>query len=253
MKVLIIEDEPLAAHRLKGLLSRANPSIEVLGVLDTVKASVKWLASHEPPQLIFMDIHLADGLGFEIFEKVEVTPPVIFTTAYDEYALKAFKVNSIDYILKPIDEADLRRSIEKFKTLSPPSDGQADLLGRLGAAVQMLTKKHKERFVTKVGEHLRFIDVTDILYFFSEEKATYCKTQDHRAHLLDFALDKLEHLIDPSRYYRVNRKYIVGIDAITDMISHTNSRLRIVLKGCDDDNIIVARERVQDFKAWLDR
>ena len=226
MKVLIIEDEPLAAHRLKGLLSRANPSIEVLGVLDTVKASVKWLASHEPPQLIFMDIHLADGLGFEIFEKVEVTPPVIFTTAYDEYALKAFKVNSIDYILKPIDEADLRRSIEKFKTLSPPSHGQADLLGRLGAAVQMLTKKHKERFVTKVGEHLRFIDVTDILYFFSEEKATYCKTQDH------LRLERPGQLLLAAggRGDEPRRRLVLPRP---ETRSRTGARPRGVLEGCD--------------------
>jgi DNA-binding LytR/AlgR family response regulator len=253
MKVLIIEDEPLAAERLKKVLRDINSSIEVIHILDTVKSSVKWFSENEVPQLVFMDIQLADGLSFEIFEKTTINAPVIFTTAYDEYALKAFKVNSIDYILKPIDEESLRAAFQKYETLIPQPQVQESLLERVGVAMQMLTKKYKERFVTKVGEHLRFIDVDEVLYFFSADKITFCITKDNRKHILDFTLDQLDGLVDPSRFCRINRKYIVSIGAITDVISHTNSRLKLVLKTNDDNDVIVARERVQIFKDWLDR
>ncbi|MEQ8363854.1 MAG: LytTR family DNA-binding domain-containing protein [Cyclobacteriaceae bacterium] len=253
MKVLIIEDEPLAAARLKKLLIGINSSIEVLHILDTVKASVKWFSENENPQLVFMDIQLADGLSFKIFEKTKVNAPVIFTTAYDEYALKAFKVNSIDYILKPIDEESLKVAFQKYETLTSSASSQETLLERVGVAMQMLTKKYKERFVTKVGEHLRFIDVEEVLYFFSADKVTFCLTKDNRKHILDFTLDQLDELVDPSKFCRVNRKYIIGINGIIDVISHTNSRLKLVLRASDDNDVIVARERVQNFKDWLDR
>lgn len=253
MKVLIIEDEPLAAARLKKLLSGINSSIEVLQILDTVKSSVKWFSENDMPQLVFMDIQLADGLSFEIFEKTKINTPVIFTTAYDEYALKAFKVNSIDYILKPIDEEGLKAAFQKYETLVPQPEEQESLLKRVGVAMQMLTKKYKERFVTKVGEHLRFIDVGDVLYFLSTDKVTLCVTADGRKHILDFTLDQLEELVNPEKFCRINRKYIVSVNGITDVISHTNSRLKLVLKASDDNDVIVARERVQSFKDWLDR
>ncbi len=253
MKVLIIEDEPLAAVRLKNLLKEINSSIEVLHTLDTVKSSIKWFSENEAPQLVFMDIQLADGLSFEIFDKTEIKAPVIFTTAYDEYALKAFKVNSIDYILKPIDKESLMMAFQKYETLIPQTQAQSSLLERVGVAMKMLTKKYKERFVTKVGDHLRFIDVEEILYFFSADKVTFCITKDNRKHILDFTLDQLDELVDPSQFCRVNRKYIVGINGIIDVISHTNSRLKLILKASDDNDVIVARERVQSFKDWLDR
>ena len=200
-----------------------------------------------------MDIQLADGLSFEIFEKTKINTPVIFTTAYDEYALKAFKVNSIDYILKPIDEEGLKAAFQKYETLVPQPDEQESLLERVGVAMQMLTKKYKERFVTKVGEHLRFIDVGDVLYFLSTDKVTLCVTVDGRKYILDFTLDQLEELVNPEKFCRINRKYIVSVNGITDVISHTNSRLKLVLKASDDNDVIVARERVQSFKDWLDR
>ncbi len=252
MKVLIVEDEPLAARRLKDLVTKIDPVIQVMAVLDSVKSSVEWIRENEPPELVFMDIQLADGLSFEIFEQAEVKAPVVFTTAYDEYAIKAFKVNSIDYLLKPIDEDGLTGALNKFKTLVR-SDFQRSVLERIGLTMEMLTRKYKERFVTKVGEHLKFIEVGDVLFFFSEEKITFCKTKDARKHILDFTMDQVEQLVDPSKFYRVNRKYMVSLSAITDMISHTNSRLKLVLKGSEDSEVIVARERVQEFKAWLDR
>lgn len=254
MKILIIEDEPHAAQRLQSLVSELIPHGEILAKIDTVKKSVQWLKSNDKPDLIFMDIQLADGLSFQIFEQHVIDSPVIFTTAYDEYALKAFKVNSIDYILKPVDKLELQSALNKLKNLSgtPPSN-QKDILSNIGQAVEMLLKKYKTRFVVKVGEHLRTIDVASIRYFFSQEKTTFCVTDDNRNHILDYTLEQLEEMLDPAEFFRINRKYFVRSNAIQDIINYTNSRLKLILKGSQDNDIIVARERVQEFKSWLDR
>ncbi len=254
MKILLIEDEPQAAQRLEKLVRVIVPHSEVLAKIDTVKNSVQWLRSNPPPDLILMDIQLADGISFSIFDQCEVRSPVIFTTAYDEYALKAFKVNSIDYILKPVDEGELRAAIQKFESLNGAKSSAPDkMLESIGLAVQMLTKKYKERFVVKVGEHLKSVEVADILFFFSLEKTTFAQTKDGRKHILDFTIEQLDGLINPDRFFRINRKYLVAADSIQDMISYTNSRLKLVLKTSDDNDVIVARERVQEFKDWLDR
>ena len=253
MNVLIIEDEPQAAQRLEKLIGKIAPDARLLGKLDSIKNSVVWLSRNPAPDLIFMDIQLADGKSFQIFEQCTVQSPVIFTTAYDEYALKAFKVNSIDYILKPVDEDELRAAIEKYKSLTMSKTPPGQMLESINQAMQMLTKKFKERFVMKVGEHLKSIETLEILFFISLEKATFAQTRDGRKHILDFTLDQLETMLDPSRFFRISRKYIVATDAIQDMISYTNSRLRLVLRTSDDNDVIVARERVQDFKEWLDR
>jgi len=252
MKVLIIEDEPLAAERLGNLIRELHAEIQLVSTLDSVKRSVDWL-SQNTVDLIFMDIQLADGLSFEIFEKTEVKTPVIFTTAYNEYALKAFKVNSIDYILKPIDKEELTAAFKKYQTLTQQPVVPAKMLESIGYAMQMLTKKYKERFVIKVGEHLKSLEVKEILFFFSLEKTTFAQTKDGRKHILDFTLDQLEALLDPTHYFKINRKYIVSMACIQDMISHTNSRIRLVLKTSDDADVIIARERVQEFKQWLDK
>jgi DNA-binding LytR/AlgR family response regulator len=253
MNVLIIEDEPQAAERLASLVTTLKPDAKVLARIDSVKRSVEWIKSNPSVNLIFMDIQLADGLSFEIFEKVEVRSPIIFTTAYNEYALKAFKVNSIDYILKPVDKDELAAAFAKYENLvrSPVDSGK--MMESISYAMQMLTKKYKERFVFKVGEHLRSVEVQEILFFFSLEKTTFAQTRDGRKHILDFTLDQLEELLNPERFFRINRKYMIAVDSIQDMVSHVNSRLKLVLKTSDDDDVIVARERVQEFKDWLDR
>jgi DNA-binding LytR/AlgR family response regulator len=253
MNVLIIEDEPQAAQRLENLLRSIDPKIEVLSILDSVRKSIAWLKSNPKPDLIFMDIQLADGLSFEIFDKVEVLTPVIFTTAFDEYALKAFKVNSIDYILKPFDKEELQKALNKYDQLKAVNTNPSGMMESIGYAMQMLTKKYKQRFVLKVGEHLKSVEVSEILFFFSLEKTTFCQTKEGRKHILDFTLDQLEGLLDPQRFFRINRKYIIVVDSLLDMVSYTNSRLRLVLKTSDDKDVIVARERVQEFKEWLDR
>lgn len=251
MNILIVEDEPHAAARLKELAGKHIPGARVVEMLDSVSGVVKWFEVNTMPDLILMDIQLADGLSFEIFEKVTVSSPVIFTTAYDEYALKAFKVNSIDYLLKPIDEDEFSTAIRKHQSLTGV-DATKLTLDRIGMAMQMLTKRYKERFVIKVGEHLRFVEIKDILYFFSEDKITFCRSVDNRNHIVDFTMDQLESLVDPKRFFRINRQYIVSTEAIADMLSHVNSRIRLVLKGGTDAEVIVARERVQEFKSWLD-
>ncbi|HEY5823331.1 MAG TPA: response regulator, partial [Cyclobacteriaceae bacterium] len=186
MNVLIIEDEPLAAQRLEKIVKELKPGIKVVDKIDSVKRSVEWLKKNEAPDLILMDIQLADGISFQIFEQCEVKSPVIFTTAFDEYALKAFKVNSIDYILKPVDKEELRNAFKKFETLTESSNQNEKMMESIGYAMQMLTKKYKERFVVKVGEHLKSIEVAEVLFFFSLEKTTFAQTKDGRKHILDF-------------------------------------------------------------------
>lgn len=252
-RVLIIEDEPEAARRLEALIVDLIPRVTILAKVDSVRKSVNWLEENPPPDLIFMDIQLADGLSFQIFEQWEVQSPVIFTTAYDAYALKAFKVNSIDYILKPVDKNDLETALKKLDNLTQRRDNSAELLTSIGEAVRMLTRQYKTRFVIKVGEHLKSIEVSDILYFFSLEKTTFAKLTDGRKHIIDFSLEQLEEILSPQQFFRINRRYIISAAAIQDMVSYTNSRLKLILKGSDDGDIIVSRERVQEFKDWLDR
>lgn len=252
MKVVIIEDEPQAAQRLEKLIKVLEPGAEIIVTMDSVKQAVAWFKKDIAADLIFMDIQLADGISFQIFEQCEVKSPVIFTTAFDAYALKAFKVNSIDYILKPVDSDELKVAILKFKQLTRGSGDTKVILENIGQAVQMLTKRHKTRFMIKVGEHLRTVEVENILYFYSQEKTTFCVTQEGRNFILDYSMEQLEEMIDPERYYRINRKYLVASNAIQDIITYTNSRLRLVLKNSDDNDVIVARERVQEFKDWLD-
>lgn len=252
MKVLIIEDEPQAAQRLETLVKSLVPGVVILDKLDTVKRSVAWISSNPAPDLIFMDIQLADGISFQIFDQCEVKSPVIFTTAYDAYALKAFKVNSIDYILKPVDKDELNAALTKFRNLAGNASGARVVLENIDQAVQMLTKKYKTRFVIKVGEHLKTVDITNVQYFYSQDKATFCVTADNRQLVLDYTLEQLEQMVDPAHFFRINRKFLVSSQAIQDIISYTNSRLRLVVKGSADNDIIVARERVQEFRDWLD-
>lgn len=253
MNVLIVEDEAQASRRLETLLGEIDSTINILGKTDSVKSTVQWVSSNLAPDLIFMDIQLGDGLSFEIFELINITSPVIFTTAYDEYALKAFKVNSIDYILKPVDRSDVTVALEKLRNLTRTGNVSKSILDNINEVVGMLTKKYKERFVVKVGEHLRTIEVKDIEYFYSQDKTTFCVTSDKRNHIMDFTLEHLQEMLNPAVFFRINRKYLVSSGAIADIINYTNSRLRLVIKGSLDSDIIVARERVQDFKTWLDR
>ncbi|GAA4397498.1 LytTR family DNA-binding domain-containing protein [Nibrella viscosa] len=254
MNVLIIEDEKLAAERLQQLVERLDEAITVLARVDSVKKAVQYLSATPPLDLIFMDIQLADGLSFDIFERVEVTSPVIFTTAYNEYAIKAFKVNSIDYLLKPIQESDLQQAYAKFRKLSPQESlsRQQESIVKLDEAFQRLTKQYKSRFVVKVGEHLHFVPVEQIDCFFSRDKGTFIQRSDKRNLVIDYPLEVVEELVNPALFFRVSRKFIVNLNAIRDVVAYSNSRLRLFLKSGEPEEIIVSREKVQVFRDWLD-
>ena len=250
MKIIIIEDEKPSARRLARMLAELN--IEARAMLHSVEEAVDWFQNNEHPDLILLDIQLSDGLSFEIFEQVKVNSAIIFTTAYDEYALKAFKLNSIDYLLKPIDEDELKSAIDKFESHQPKShDLQVDIEQIKKLLVNPLDKNYKERFTVKVGQHIKMIPIEDIECFYSENKGTYIYTNSKRDYLIDTTLEHLEPMLDPLKFFRVSRKYFINICAIKDIVSYTNSRLKIILHSFSDSEIIVSREKVRDFKNWI--
>ena len=255
MKVLIIEDEQIAAKRLVKMLQGSSQDIKVLAMLDTVERSIEWLEEMESPDLIFMDIQLADGLSFDIFDYVEVKCPVIFTTSYDQYAIRAFKVNSIDYLMKPLTPGELYNAINKYQYLTKRyAEKSSPESLALQEAINMLKQKsYKERFIVKVGEHIKTIMVSDIYHFVSHDKATFACNKENRRYLLDYTLDQIMEMIDPKLFFRISRKYIVAINGFEDIISYSNNRLKIHLKHDKTMDAIVSRERAQDFKKWLDR
>lgn len=251
MKVLIIEDEKPSARRLQRMLDRHG--VEVDQMLHSVEESIEWFANNPHPDLIFLDIQLSDGLSFEIFDEVEVKSAIIFTTAFDEYALQAFKLNSIDYLLKPIDEDELGRAIKEYKERNPqPSNVQLNFEDIKKLLVNPVGREYKKRFTTKIGQHIKMIPVDEIECFYSENKGTYAHTMDGRDYLLDTTLEQLENELSPEKFFRISRKFYVNIDCIRDIISYTNSRLQLKLHSYKDQPVIVAREKVKDFKLWLE-
>jgi DNA-binding LytR/AlgR family response regulator len=249
MNCLIVEDEKVAAERLTGLIKKYDPSIVIIEIVQSVKNAVQWLNTHQAPDLIFMDIQLSDGLSFEIFEQTIVKTPVIFTTAYDEYALKAFKVNSIDYLLKPIGLNELKNAIDKFKENNSPKEIPAQVFDSI---MHSLTKKFKNKFVMNVGEHIKVFTTEDIQCFYSMEKYTFLQNNSGRDYAINYTLDQLEDILDPAQFFRINRKFIVSLSAISDIISYSNSRLKVKLNSNESNDLIVSREKVQDFKKWLE-
>lgn len=253
-KVLVIEDEKPAADWLGQLIRKVNPDIHILAVIDSVAGAVEWFARNPAPDLAFMDIQLADGISFGIFEQIKVPCPVIFTTAYEEYAVRAFKVNSVDYLLKPIAPDELEAALKKFSARNSASfESPQVTLEILNKVKEMLRKQTKTRFVIKVGEHLRSVPVEEILFFYSLDKGTYLCTADHKTYLVDYTLDRISEIVDEQRFFRINRKYILSSQSIADIVVYSNSRLKIKLKKADEEPIIVSRDKVPAFKEWLDR
>ncbi|GGK75789.1 LytR/AlgR family response regulator transcription factor [Rufibacter glacialis] len=259
-QALIVEDEPLAANRLARLLAaQTQVPVTVVAQLASVQEAVAYFKEQPAPDLAFFDVQLADGLSFEVFDQVAVSCPIIFTTAFDAYALRAFKANSIDYLLKPIDEEELAQALRKLQhlttgTLAAAEPSQLQLLQQ---ALQQLqnpsARAYKNRFVLKVGEHLRAIPVEEIDFFYSFEKATFLQTADNRRFALDYTMEQLEQLVDPQRFFRVNRGYLVQLNAIQDIVQYSNSRLKVVLRHHAQEEVLVSRERVGAFRAWLDQ
>lgn len=249
MNILLIEDEKPAANRLISLLKVHFAEATFHGNLDSISSALNWLATNSAPDLIFCDIQLADGISFEIFEKVKISTPIIFTTAYDHYAIKAFQVNAIDYLLKPIDAVDLARAVEKFKNsqIQPVLD-----LSVLKDLLKPKSLEYKTRFLVRYGEKIQSIPVDDISFIFSEERVTFIQTHDGRKFVIDYTLDQTESQTNPRMFFRLNRKYLCKTEAIQEIISYSNSRLKVKLKNCGDNDILISREKVSDFKNWLD-
>ncbi|MBN2613506.1 MAG: response regulator transcription factor [Bacteroidales bacterium] len=253
MTCLIIEDEIVAAERLRDMVMHYDKSVEIPAVIQSVKNAVAWFNSNPPPDIILMDIQLSDGLSFEIFEKAIVTSPVIFTTAFEEYTLKAFKVNSIDYLLKPIDYDELKNAFDKFRKSSLGLNVYKYPQQVFDKILQSFTREYKSRFVIKVGEHIRIVPVEEINCFYSIEKATFLQTISNHNYDINYSLDQLQDLLDPAKFFRINRQYIVAYAAIKDIVQYSNSRLRLKLLHNENKDIIVSREKVQDFKGWLEK
>jgi len=250
MKVVVIEDEKPAARRLSRMLTEIG--IEPIAMLHSVEESVNWFHKNQHPDLLFLDIQLSDGLSFEIFEEIEVKSAIIFTTAYDEYALKAFKLNSVDYLLKPIDADELENAVAKYKELYLLTNNLDFNINQIKNLIAPSEKSYKKRFTVKIGQHLKMISTDAIECFYSENKATHIHTINNRSYLFEDTLEQLEAKLQPDIFFRVSRKYFVNINAIKDIISYSNSRLKIILHSYDESEIIVSRERVKDFKNWID-
>ena len=250
MNIIIIEDEKPAARLLQRKVEKLGFSINQL--LHSVEEAVLWFKSNTHPDLIFLDIQLSDGLSFEIFEQVKINSAVIFTTAYDEYALRAFKLNSIDYLLKPIDEDDLEIAINKYKLQNvKPEIQQFDFEQIKKMLINPAEKSFKTRFTVKIGQHLKVIPTDEVECFYSENKGTYIRTLDGRDYLIDAILEAVENELNPKDFFRISRKFIVPLKAIKEIQIHSNSRLKVILPTYKDDEVIVSREKVQEFKTWL--
>ena len=254
MRVVIVEDEKPAAERLEMLLKRFHPDTEILRVLDSVEGSVRWFKENQAlADLVFMDIKLTDGLSFEIFKQVQINRPLIFTTAYNEYALEAFKVNSIDYLLKPVSSEELNRSLKKLTSLRENlMEGHHRLeLEELSKVLSKLQRSYKNRFMIKVGDHIRSIPAENIVLFYADGRVVYVLTDQGREYIVDFKMEELDEVLDPEVFFRINRSFSLNINFIRDVIIHSNSRLKILLTPEFDKEMIVSREKVGPFKMWF--
>lgn len=256
LKALIVEDEPLAARRLSRILQELEPEMEILDILDSVKATVNWLSIHEA-HVIFLDIHLADGNSFAIFDEVDIETPIIFTTAYDEYAIKAFKLNSVDYLLKPIEREELGFSLKKLKNQLKAKEQQPQLdIAALVQAMQGPPKPldtYQKRFMVTSGDKIKSIPIEEVAYFFGQQKYVFLITHDNRRHIVNYTLGQLEELLDPEMYFRINRQFIVGFSSISNMFSYSKSRIKVELTPQSDIEAIVSIDKTPKFKQWLNR
>ncbi len=251
MNVLIIENEKPAVDGLVRLLQHIDPGIEVVGVTDSVESTINWFQSNRQPDLMLMDIQLDDGLCFELFETIKMEIPVIFTTAYDAYMLSAFKVNSVDYLLKPIGEEDLRRAIDKFRSVHYDKSQKSEVFRQL---LHTLSKGYKNRFLIKVGEHYKSIPDGEIACIYILERATFLRTTSDKDYAIDYTLETLQKSLDPAKFFRINRNCMVNINEISDILHYSSSRLKITLKSNKPvSDMIVSKDKVAAFKKWIDK
>lgn len=250
MNAVIVEDEKLSAEHLSTLLKRIDKSVQVLATFDSVKKTVEAFENGLKADLLFFDIHLADGLSFDIFKKVDIKTPVIFTTAYDEYAIKAFKFNSVDYLLKPIGKDDLKAALDKFNQLSTPH--ALISIDKIAEVYGTMNKQFKNRFMVKMGENIVSVKSEDIAHFVAEEGIVLLCTKQEKRYAVDYTMDQLEGVLDPAQYFRINRKVLINISMIQKISTYFNGRLKITSSILAEEECIVSRERVNDFKIWLD-
>ncbi len=251
MKAIIIEDEKLSAEHLETLLKKVDPTINIIANFDSVKKSVEEFKKGLKADLLFVDIHLADGLSFDIFSKIAVETPVIFTTAYNEYAIKAFKMNSVDYLLKPIGIEDLRKAIAKYNKFN--NYNHSSILENIANAYQSINKQYKNRFMVKMGDNISSVKTEEILHFISEDGMVLLVAENGKRYVIDYTLDNLESVISPDVFFRINRKVLINISSVQKVGPYFNSRLKINSAVLNDEDSIVSRERVSDFKQWLDK
>ncbi len=254
MKILIVEDEELAVKKLQKTLLSIDRMVEVVGVTDSIKSTVDYLKQNSPPDLILMDIELADGQSFEVFNMVPVKNPVIFITSYDEYALKAFKVNSVDYLLKPVQKDELEAALNKYKELNTTDNTKNssdinNLIKELQSKLQ--PKEYRKRFLVKQAQKLVSIEVDDIAYFYSDGRLNFFKTRDNKKFIVDYTMDELSDMLDPEKYFRISRSFYVSVDSIDQIHDYFGNRLLLNLTPALDKEALVSREKVMDFKKWM--
>ncbi len=250
MKALIIEDENIASKRLANLVNELAPDIEILERISSVEEGISWFKDNVLPDLIFLDIQLNDGYGFDIIDAIDEHPPIIFTTAYNEYAIRGFKYNGLDYLLKPIDKRDLENALNKFRktTVVPKKEGEL----KYEQLKNLFSKAYKRRFMVKIGNQFNSFNVEDIAYFKSHEGLIYLRNVNGKRYPIEYSLDQLEDILDPIHFFRINRKYMVSVNAVSEIHSYFNSRLLLKLAPEEAEQVIVSRERTTNFKKWLD-
>lgn len=252
MQVLIVEDEVAAARQLEKQLKRLRPGAIILGVMESISDVVEWLQNNPEPDLILMDIQLSDGSSFEIFRQTSVKAPVIFTTAYNEYAIKAFKVNSVDYLLKPIDDGELKDALDKYDSLQKQTSALPDALQKMLQNLHA-PARYRERLMIKTHDGLKSLETKQIAYIKALDKLLYIYTFSGQVHIQDESLEELENTLDPDAFFRINRKYITHIDAFEKILTLTNGKIRVELKHCKDDDIFLSQSKAASFKVWLNK
>ncbi|MEZ5197193.1 MAG: LytTR family DNA-binding domain-containing protein [Bacteroidales bacterium] len=255
MNALIIEDEPHAQNELKRLLEKSKHTVSVIDCIDSIVDTVEWFSENKSPDLLFLDIQLSDGLSFDIFNKVQVKCPVIFTTAFDEYAIRAFKVNSIDYLLKPIKSDDLENALDKLDSIKSSYESKEVTISQeqINELLQYRKPNYKTRFIARVGDQIKHIDIMDVAYFMAEDNEVMLITKNNNKYIIDYSLDELGSLLNPDNFFRANRSYIVALQSISKINKYFNSRLHLTLSPETEDTVLISRVKVPEFLKWMDK
>ena len=250
MKAVIIEDEDIASRRLRNLIMELAPDCEILAHISSVESGHKWFEENPLPDLIFLDIQLNDGYGFDIIDRLDHHPPIIFTTAYNEYAIRGFKYNGLDYLLKPIDKTELSKALNKY--INTTIDRNDHKTTDIEAIRSLFKKEYKKRFMVKIGNRFHFFNVEDIAFFMADDGVICLYTHNGQKYPVEYTIDQMEELLNPTMFFRINRKYLVSISSVKEIHSYFNSRLLLILNPNQEDKVIVSRERTSNFKQWLD-